>query len=142
MIKNDEILSDKFKELARKVYCYFDNLKIGDVQAKAMQHMNVGYPYVEYTNQMLRLVFYYSPEEVDREEQLHVTNIFFDNKIRHKGYFSGLMEVLKKWREENSEVSILFEQVVSPNLKEILVNKYDGAIACDDGRGCFIFAFQ
>ena len=139
MVVNEEILSEKFREIARKLDDYFGKLNIGVVNAKAIFDCESRYIYVEYKNDIFRFVLYHTPEEKEREEQLHVTNIIFDEKIRHKGYFGGLMKILMKCCIEKGNMPILFEQVVSDNLRDILVDKYDGKIVCDDERGRFIF---
>ena len=94
---------------------------------------------MEYETEKFRFVFYYSPEDDEREEQIHVTNIIFDIEMRGKGYFSGLMDILMGWCEKEKHIPILFEQVVSDEFSDILINRYNGKVVHEDGRGKFIF---
>ncbi len=66
MIINEELLPEKFKPLARKVGCYFEELNIGAVKAEVKHQLRMEVSYVEYENEKFRFVFYYSPKEDER----------------------------------------------------------------------------
>lgn len=128
MIKNEQNLNAKEKQLVESLNKFFTNEGFGefDVYADFASITNI-----EFKNELFRLVLRIKPSEPNCEEQLQIPTIIFDSSIRHQGLFGKLMLKLVEFCKQYKNMPIIFCEVVSENFATKLM-EYGGILLHND----------